>query len=321
MVTVLLQNSITGVTLDISLLVSSLTVDTKLEEEPSKLEVQIIDTAELEISNGSAISVKDKENKIFFGYVFKYERSTGGASTITAYDQLRYLKYKDSRILGNSTIGTLFAEVCRIQGLNYKILDNDSTIIPEKVFDNSSYYEMIKFGIDYIKIYAKRFFTVMDLGGTLVLVELDRLKQYKVALGDESLLTGYNYSRSIDGETYNSIKLVHEDKDSKIVQYAEVADPRTGKSWGALRHFQKVDNLRGTLNDMAKQMLEYYNREEKELQITTIGDWSIRAGVGVPIQISELDKEGFNVIKMFVVESCTHNVGETHTMDLKLVVV
>lgn len=317
MITIMMQSSKDEKLLDISELVSSLSVDTKLEEEPSKLSMTLIEGAEVEIANGSAVSLKAGEQPVFYGFIFKYERNDKGNIEITAYDQLRYLKYKDSLILGEKTVGAIFLEVAKIQGLKAKVLDDTSLIVPEKVFDNQTYYEMIKFGIDYNKIYGKRFLTIMDIAGVMTLVDIQKLKNNKF-IGDESLLTGFSYSRSIDDETYNSIKIVHEDKETKELTVAQVGDPTTAKTWGALRHFEKIDNLMGTLNDMAKNMLSYYNVEQQKLKINVLGNWEVRAGISIPFATNELSLEGLNETRYFVVESCTHNVSNTHTMDLEL---
>lgn len=317
MVTILIQNSKTEKLLDISELVAAFSLNTKLEEEPSKLVVSLIESAEIEVINGSAISVKKGDDAIFYGFIFKYGRNGKGNVEITAYDQLRYLKYKDSLILGNKSVGKIFLEVCNIQGIKAKVLDDTSLIVPEKVFDNKTYYEMVKFAIDYNKIYARKYLTILDVAGVLTLVDIEKLKS-TTFIGDESLLSDFTFSRSIDDETYNSIKIVHEDSETKELQVAQVADPTTGRLWGALRHFEKVDNLDGTLNALAKNMLKHYNVEQQKLKLNVIGDWGVRAGIAIPFATSKLTLEGFDDIRYLVVESCTHNVSNTHTMDLEL---
>ncbi len=317
MVTVIIQSSKDESLLDVSELVTKTNIATKLEDEPGKLTLTLAESAKIEIVNGSAISFKEGNNSIFYGFVFKYTRKGDGTSEIIAYDQLRYLKYKDSLILGGTSLGTMFMKICKIQGLKGVVLDDSKVKIPEKVFDNTTYYEMLKFGVDYNKIYGKQFLVIMDIAGVLTLVNIERMRS-TTFIGDESLLSDFTFSKSIDSEVYNSIKLVHEDKETKKLTTSSVADPITGKRWGALRHFEKVDNLIGTLNDLAKQMLKYYNEEQKELKINVIGNWGIRAGMAIPVGIKDLTQDGIGETRYFVVNSCTHKVDTIHKMDLEL---
>ena len=47
-------------------------------------------------SEGSAVRMRVDKDNVFFGFVFKQQRSKDNIITVTAYDQLRYLKNKDS---------------------------------------------------------------------------------------------------------------------------------------------------------------------------------------------------------------------------------
>ena len=57
----------------------------------------------LEVEEGDAVQFIYKNTKVFFGFVFAIEKSKDEFIKITAYDQLRYLKNKDTFIYTNTT--------------------------------------------------------------------------------------------------------------------------------------------------------------------------------------------------------------------------
>lgn len=98
-------------TYDISELVKEVTYSDKLNDGCSKLEFSYIED-ELKIQNGSSVTFKYDGTGIFHGYVFKHGRNSKGEISVTAYDQLRYCKAKDSIMIKNNTITDLVKKMC-----------------------------------------------------------------------------------------------------------------------------------------------------------------------------------------------------------------
>lgn len=100
------------------------------------------------------------------------------------------------------------------------------------------------------------------------------------------------------------------------VQIWHAESPETIKKWGVLRQFKEVDTP-SIGADMAKKMLQLYNRKKRTLKVTgAFGDATIRAGALVPVRLDLGDVATNNYM---MVERVTHrftNAG--HTMDLTL---
>ena len=78
-------------------------VDWKTEREgtPGQISFKIIDDGTLKIEEGNAVSLKKDNKSIFYGFIFTINRSKEKEISITAYDQLRYLKNKDTYVYTN----------------------------------------------------------------------------------------------------------------------------------------------------------------------------------------------------------------------------
>ena len=74
------------------------------------------DSMKFPIKPGYVVLLKVDGTRIFYGYVFKVNMSK-----ITCYDQLRYLKYKDSMVYENTTLTDI---VKNIANQNNMLLGN-----------------------------------------------------------------------------------------------------------------------------------------------------------------------------------------------------
>ena len=72
---------------------------TERKSSPGKLTFKVLKDDVLEFSEGSAVSMKVDGRNVFLGFVFKQQRSKDQIITVTAYDQLRYLKSRIWNIL------------------------------------------------------------------------------------------------------------------------------------------------------------------------------------------------------------------------------
>ena len=126
-----------GVTFDVSKVVSDLTITTYLEDNPGKLEFTILATSPLTFAEGATVSVVLDGYNMFKGYVFKRSRSEGtNKFKVTCYDQLRYLKNKDSRVFENVTCNQIFEQLCKDFVLKYKTVDASSHVCAPRSEDD-----------------------------------------------------------------------------------------------------------------------------------------------------------------------------------------
>jgi hypothetical protein len=318
----IVQNADTGKALEISELVSSISWSTYVVDQPGKLVFAFIDESDKVLATeGSVVSFKVDGTKVFFGYVFKEGVDETESISITAYDQLRYLKNKDTYVLANMTASQVFEKVCKDFKLRYSVIDKSSYVLPSSLEDNKGLYEIIQKGMDLTLINSGNWYVVRDNFGTLEYQLLNRLKTL-VFIGDGSSLSKYSFESSIDDDTYNQIKLVKENKDTAKREIYIVKDSSTIKTWGTLQYFETVDEASNAaqIQARAEMLLKLKNRKTKSLKLNNVlGDLRVFAGAGVVLGIKKLVVRGIAINKYFMVTSATHTfANDLHTMSLEL---
>ena len=131
----------------------------------------------------------------------------------------------------------------------------------------------------------------------------------------EDSAENFDYSSSIDDETYNSIVLYYKGDDDNIKIFTASSEA-TIKQWGVLRYFEEVDTPTAAQNK-ANALLNLYNRKTRELKVSgAFGDPSVRGGTLIPVQLNLGDISTNNYM---LVEKVTHKfTRDAHTMDLTL---
>jgi len=133
---------------------------------------------------------------------------------------------------------------------------------------------------------------------------------------DEETAENFDYTSSIDSDTYNRVKLIREDKDTGKRDVYIVQDSKNINAWGVLQHF---DTLKEGENGKAKAnaLLSLYNNKTRKLSIKNqLGDVRVRGGSMVVVKLNLGD---VSLQNLMLVESCKHvfKNGE-HFMDLDL---
>lgn len=133
---------------------------------------------------------------------------------------------------------------------------------------------------------------------------------------DEETGQNFDYTSSIDENTYNKIKLTYDNKDTGKRDVYITQDSSNINKWGILQYF---DTLQKGENGQAKAdaLLKLYNKKTRNLKITNaLGDNRVRAGSMVVIN---LDLGDVKLKNWMLVEKCKHTYKEgEHWMDLTL---
>lgn len=310
----LIQDSQTQKTYDVSEIISGdVSWETQAERGASKLTFSYEDSHLF--PNGSVVRFKYKNFNIFYGFIFKVENSDGTKS-VTAYDSLRYFKYKDTKIIKNTTLGKLVKSIVEDKNLRAGTIEDNGYILKDRIEDNKTYLDMIYDAISDNLLFTGYKYILYDNFGSICLREAEQLK-LPLVIGDESLATGYSYEKSIDGETYNRIKLAQDNKNTGTRETYISQDSASMARWGVLQYYDKVDEDMNSaqIKEKADKLLKYYNREEETFNISSIGDYRVRGGSGIYVDISEL-----NIKKWCMVKKATHTFGgKKHTMELELI--
>lgn len=323
---------------DISDLVSSLQYSTFLEGQPSKLTftLQKDPSGKLSIHNGSKIQFRRDGKGIFLGYVFNMGTDATETYKIIAYDQMRYLKNEDTRLVANISVSNLFKKICDdFQLKNNKVVVPCDFICPKKVYEGQTLFSILNDQIQKANLDAnkentpakdRKYYFIRDNFGTLEFTSISALKS-NIMLGEASLLSSYQFEISIDKNTNNQIKLVQKYKtgESENIKPYIVKDSGTQKVWGILQKVKSVDeNMnKGQIEDLGKKYLKQMNRETRTLKLSALGVDGITSGVGIKVDIPHLrtNKDGkAEFIDMWVV-SATHNYNkDMHTMELDVAI-
>jgi hypothetical protein len=316
----IVQDSKSGQAYDISELIMDAKWETTLIEQPGKLTFNYIDDNKVTINEGSPISFKVDGKGVFFGYVFKRGKNKDEKISVTAYDQMRYLKNKDTYVLANLTASQVFSKLCNDYKLTHRVVNSSPYIVLPKPYDSKTLFEIIQHGIDETLINTGNWFMIKDNFGTLEFISINSLKT-DLFIGDESLLIDFNYESSIDDDSYNQVKLIKDNKETNKREVYIVKDSNTIKQWGLLQYFESMDENanEAQIKARAEMILKLKNRVTKKLKLECLGDLKVAAGSGVVLGISDLQKEGIVINQYFMVTSCTHTFqNDLHTMQLEV---
>lgn len=290
---------------------------------PGKLTFKVLEDKKLGFSEGCPVRLKVNGRKIFFGFVFKQQRSKKEGKvqevTVTAYDQLRYLNNKDTRVYEGKTASQVVEMIADDYKLSVGTLQDTGYIIPSRVEDNTSLFEMIENALDLTMENKKEMYVLYDDFGKLSLKSIADMyvqKKGKYLLIDEETGENFDYTSSIDDNTYNRIKLAYDNEGTGKREIYIAQDSANMNRWGILQYF---DTLQEGENGKAKAdaLLKLYNQKTRNLKITNaIGDNRVRAGSMVAVNLNLGDKK---VKNFMLVEKCTHTYkANEHWMDLAL---
>lgn len=291
-------------------------IDWKTERTgtPGQLTFKVVQDGSLKLSEGNPVRLKLGENKVFYGFIFTIKRTKEKEISITAYDQLRYLKNKDTYVYTNKTAGDFLKMIATDYFLNTGTIENTGYTIPSRVEENEELFEMMKNALDLTLQNKKEMYVLYDDFGKLTLKNIRNL--LVPVLIDEETGQNYDYQTSIDSDVYNKIKLTYDNEETGKREVYISQDTKNINSWGVLQYFE---TLQEGENGQAKAdaLLSLYNKKKRKLSISNaIGDIRVRAGSLIPIKLNLGD---VNVLQLMIVEKCTHSFeNNQHFMNLTL---
>lgn len=312
---VLYQNPESGAAHDVTTLISSPKWKTVRRGTAGSFTFSAL-PSEVRWVNGGVIRVTDGKNGLFYGYVFKVKTSADGMVDITAYDQLRYLKNKNTYIFTNVKAAQVVREICEDFGLKTGVIADTGYVIPSMIEDGQELFDIMLKALDYTLINTNRMFVLWDDLGAVSVTEVSDGK-LDIMLGDESLATAYSYENGIDGDTYNQVKLLRDNSETGKRDLYLFRDSENIRRWGLLQYYETVDESMNAaqIQQRGEQLLELYNRPKQTFTIDGISDLRIRAGKMIFVRI-----EALNINQFCLVEEAEHDlIGQTMKLKLKAV--
>lgn len=287
---------------------------TERKGKAGSLTFKVVKDSTINFTEGDAVRLKADGKNVFYGFVFQKKRDKEGIITVTAYDQLRYLKNKDTYVYSNKTASEVIQMLAKDFNLQCGTLEDTKFKIESKVEDNQSLFDIIQNALDLTLQNKKEMYVLYDDFGKLTLKNIGNMKVG--ILIDEDTGENFDYSSSIDGETYNKIKLVYENEESGKREIYIAQDSSHINQWGVLQYFETIDEK---TNGKAKAdaLLSLYNQKTRKLTIKgAFGDVRVKAGtlVAVSLNLGDIVANSF-----LLVEQAKHSFSESvYTMDLTL---
>jgi len=282
---------------------------------PGKLTFTVYQDQVLKFSEGSRVCMFVGGTAVFYGFVFERRPSKDKTTDVVAYDQLRYLKNKDTYVYENKTATEVVQMIAADFNLSVGAMDDTGFKIESRSEPDKTLFDIILTALGLTTISTGQMYTLYDDYGKLTLKNMANMKLD--ILIDDTTGQDYSYTSSIDGETYNQVKVSIDNeetgkRDTYIAKHTENIN-----SWGVLQHYYKADSKETNGQAVADQLLAKYNRKTKKLSIKgAFGDIRVRAGCLIPIMLDLGDTKLNNYM---LVEKVDHAFeGNLHTMDLVL---
>ena len=295
-----------GRMIDYSPVFKSGELTTQRFDAPGKFVFSGQEPSDIALPEGTAITFKDNGTTVFAGYIFTAKRDRFGNVQYTAYDQLRYLKANTSKTWTNVNLEQIILELAADFSLRVGNLANTGYTFPTLVKENESCLDIIFDALSTVIHQTNKIFLFYDENGSLVLREAKEL-MISTAIGDGSMMTDYEYTRDIDSDTYNRIKLVKPNENTGRTDVFIHEDTDSIRKWGLLQYYDKADKNynEAQLDQLCAAYLQYYNRVSQTLTVEAMGVTGIRAGTILPIVINSVKDLSFN--RILLAEKVVHS--------------
>jgi len=284
---------------------------------PSTLKFTVVKDellGEIGFQEGDPVRLRVDGQNVFYGFVFTKKRSKGPNIEVTAYDQMRYLKNKDTYVYENKTASQVVQMIANDFNLKLGTVEPTKFVIPSRVEDNQSLFDIIQNALDLELQNKGELFCLYDDFGGLTLKNIASMKLN--ILIDAETAEDFDYSSTIDSDTYNQIKLTYDNDKTGTREVYMAKDSSKINQWGVLQYFEKLQKGE---NGKAKAdaLLELYNKKTRNLKINDcIGDVRCRAG---SMPIVQLYLGDVSLSNYMIVEKATHTFkNDQHTMSLNL---
>lgn len=297
-------------------------LESEREGSPAKLTFTVIKDQIISFPEGAPVALYADNVGIFEGFIFEKSRDKEHHIQCVAYDQLRYLKNTDTYVYTNLSASDLLKRIAKDFDLKTGVIADTGYKIKAREEIDVTLFDIIMNALDLTYNHTKERFVLYDDFGKLT---LKNIKDMSInLLVDESTAENFNYTSSIDEDTYNQILIQvesEETKGQKVLTPHFKYDNKNIKGWGVLQYSKTYpENSSVNFEDFAQKLLELKNRKTRRLEIKgVLGDINVRAGCSLPVHLNIGDIRTKDLQKLLVCNRVTHYFNENdHVMDLTL---
>lgn len=290
--------------------------ETERKNSPGKLTFTVVKDSNIDFQQGNPVLFKFNGANIFYGFIFSKARDKEQHISVVAYDQLRYLKNKHSYVYENKTASELISMIASDFNLKTGTIENTDYKIPSRIEDNATLFDIIQNAINDTLLNRNQMFVLFDDFGKLTLKNASNMIIPTNFVISQNNAQNFDYKTSIDEQTYNKIRLYHDNEESGMREVFITQDSANINKWGIL---QLNEKLNGDENPTVKgnSLLSLYNNVSRSLTIKDIfGDSRIRAGCSVFVSLNLGD---LTLNEYMFIEKASHIFENSlHTMSLTL---
>lgn len=284
--------------------------------KPGKLTFDLIYDDKNRIDEGMSVAFRYGGKKVFYGFVTETKSQADGIQSVTACDQIFYLKQStESYVFTDKKQSQIVRNIAEDFGLQIGSIADTGAKIASLVEEEETLLDIIADAQDETLLLNGKLYVLYDDFGKLTLKNAADMKTDVVVTSAN--FEDYSFTSSIEGEVYNQIKLYF---DNEKTGKREIYMAKNGahiNDWGLLQYTKALQSASGA-NNKAKQLLKLYDAKKRSLRITgQRGDLSVRGGSSV---ICKLDLPGLSLSNYMMVETAKHTFKDgAHTMDLDLI--
>lgn len=293
------------------------TVDISMDREgaPSSLTAKIIDDGIAKIENGNAVNFLVDGKTFWYGYIFQITENKSNIIEIMCYDQLRYLKNKDTYQYESLTYSDLLKRICLDHGLTTGTVEDTGFQIAGRIEEEKEYWDMLETANQFTVAYTGEIFILHDDAGKICLKNMKSMQVNSMVL-DQDVFQDYEYQHNINENTYNRIKIDLIDEQENYVKTVTAEDTSNIGKWGLLQYYAQTTERDG-VEAKAQMLLKSLNRELRSFKAEDVfGDVNVRAGSLLPVNIRLRD---IAISGNMLVDRVTHRFFEEyHLMNLDL---
>lgn len=286
--------------------------ETERKGSPGKLTFTVLQDGKLKFGYGSVVIFKFNQKNIFYGYLFTVNPQKDGRIKMTAYDQLRYFKNKHTYVYSKKRLDQLLSMICT----DFKLMKGsfvNTKYSMSRVEDNQSLFDIVQNAVDETVMHTGKLYIMYDDFGKLTLKSMADMK-VKTLVDDETA-QDYDYTATIDEDTYNKIQVYYDNEGTR--EYYVANDTYRQNVQGILQLTQKASS-KSLAKMQAETLLKLHQKTKRTLTVKDcFGSPTVRAGNYIPVM---LKLEDMKISNYLLAEKVVHKFSESeHTFDITLI--
>lgn len=300
------------------LIVGDIKVTRERTGAPGKMTFAYADVDGINISEGNTVAFRYKSNKVFFGYIFTFDRDSDKEKvSVTCYDQLRYFKNKDNFVYNAKYSDMLKNNICNKYGFKIGTIEDTGYKIPSR-FADGTLFDICSDASSTTLLNNGRRYILYDDFGEICLNSMENM--ILPILVDKDTAGKWTLKSTIDSDVYNRIVLKRDNSETGERELYIANDSSTQHMWGVLALEEDADENSSTaaIKAKTKALLKYYNRPNRTFKVNDcIGDYRVRGGSMLVVNFDI--GNGQEIKNLMIVNKVEHTFSDgLHTMDMDL---